>query len=471
MSKRIHSYAELDRQTLQRYDQPGPRYTSYPTAPVWTDSFGPEDWGAALERANADKDAPLSVYVHLPFCHSLCLYCGCSVHITHKMDLARSYVDLLLVEADMLAAKLPDRRAVWQHHWGGGTPTYLPPDEIARLYRGIAERFPSRDDAEVSIEVDPRVTTFEQLAVLRELGFNRISFGVQDFDPKVQEAVHRVQSVESTYALLEEARRLGFTSSNIDLIYGLPHQHPESFAETLDLIIDWQIDRVACYSFAFVPWLKKQQNALPAEFLPDRDTKFDLFVLALEKFGAADYEAIGLDHFARKDDGLAQATRDGTLHRNFMGYTTRYSSERQPEDMLALGVTSIGDMGGAFAQNVKLQREWRDMVGNGTLPVERGHVRTQEDEERRRIILDLMCHFRLDFADYEQPGEAPFAERFAGALEQLRPIADDGFCKLDDAGITVTDAGRIFLRNICMPFDAYLEEQRARKKPMFSRTV
>ncbi|PIE23197.1 MAG: oxygen-independent coproporphyrinogen III oxidase [Planctomycetota bacterium] len=467
----MKSYADIDRAALQRYDQPGPRYTSYPTAPVWTDSFGSKDWSQALHRADADHEAPLSCYVHLPFCHSLCLYCGCSVHITKQMPLVRSYVDLLLVEAELLAEQMPERRSVWQHHWGGGTPTYLPPDEIRRLYLGIQEIFPSREDAEVSIEVDPRVTTFEQLATLRELGFNRISFGVQDFDPKVQETVHRVQSSEMTYALLSEARRLGFTSSNVDLIYGLPFQHPESFAKTLDTIIEWDIDRVACYSFAYVPWLKTQQKALPTEHLPSPETKFDLFALALEKFGAAGYEAIGLDHFAKRDDSLAVATRSGTLHRNFMGYTTRFASERQPEDMLALGVTSIGDMGGAFAQNVKSQRKWREMVSSGTLPVERGHWRSPDDEERRRIILDLMCQFRLRFADYEGPELPPFQERFTEALQELRPMAEGGLITITDKEIQVSEPGRIFLRNICMPFDAYLAKQRANKKPMFSRTV
>ncbi len=471
MNPRENRYQDIDREMLLRYDQPGPRYTSYPTAPVWTTDFGPSDWKDSLSRANQDASAPLSLYVHIPFCHSLCLYCGCNVHVTHKMEVARSYVDLVLKETQLLADAMPDRRTVWQHHWGGGTPTYLPPEELERLFKGINAHFPIRDDAEVSIEVDPRTTSKEQLQTLRGLGFNRISLGVQDFDPKVQETVHRVQSKEMTYELLEEARRLGFYSTNADLIYGLPFQSPETFQDTLDTIIDWKVDRVACYSFAFVPWLKKQQNALPQDNLPDRDTKFDLFALALERFGSADYEALGLDHFARKEDSLAVAARSGTMHRNFMGYTTRYGSDRQPEDMLALGVTSIGDMGGAFGQNVKLQREWREMVERGEFPIERGHRRTYDDRERRRIILDLMCNFRLSFADYEGEGKVPFTVRYEEALKELEPIDAHGVVEIDEEGIRVSEQRRIFLRNICMPFDAYLKKQRAEKKPMFSRTV
>jgi len=465
------SYQRIDTSMLMRYDRPGPRYTSYPTAPVWADDFPESEWTSAMQRANAKPGAPLSLYVHIPYCRSMCLYCGCSVIVTKNLDKARSYVDIVLDEADLLAAQLPDRRTLHQHHWGGGTPTYLPPEELRRLFLGISERFDHAEDAEISIEVDPSVTTLEQLQVLREVGFNRLSMGIQDFTPEVQETVHRIQSVEQTRTLIQEGRRLGFESVNVDLIYGLPHQKLETFANTLDTVIDWKVDRVACYSFAFVPWLKKHQRALPEDALPDRQTKYELFALALQKFGAAEYVAIGLDHFARSDDTLAHAVEDGRLHRNFMGYTTRMKEGRDGEDMLALGVTSIGDVAGTFGQNKKDRRSWQDAIESGHLPVDRGHTRTKDDNERRRIILDLMCQFGLDFTDYESEGQPPFVERYKDAIAELEELVDDGICEVDDEGIRVTEQGRIFLRNICMPFDAYLAAQRKSGKPMFSRTV
>ena len=465
------SYQGIDTSMLMRYDQKGPRYTSYPTAPVWADNFDESEWIAAMQRANGKPDAPLSLYVHIPYCKSMCLYCGCSVIITKNLDKARSYVDIVLDEADLLAAQLPDRRTLHQHHWGGGTPTYLPPEELRRLFLGISERFEHAPDAEISIEVDPSVTTVEQLEVLREVGFNRLSMGIQDFTPEVQETVHRIQSVEETENLIREGRRLGFTSLNVDLIYGLPHQQLDTFAKTLDTVIDWKVDRVACYSFAYVPWLKKHQRALDEGTLPSREMKYELFALALQKFGAADYVAIGLDHFARAEDSLATAVANDRLHRNFMGYTTRMEGGRDGEDMLALGATSIGDIAGTFGQNKKDRRSWQESIESGRLPVDRGHTRTDDDNERRRIILDLMCHFGLDFADYEIEGEPPFTERFKDALAEVAKLVDDGICAIDDTGIRVSEKGRIFLRNLCMPFDAYLAAQRKSGKPMFSRTV
>ncbi|MFQ5506974.1 MAG: oxygen-independent coproporphyrinogen III oxidase, partial [Planctomycetota bacterium] len=361
----MSGYAGIDTALLMRHDRPGPRYTSYPTAPVWTEAFGEKEWAQAMARANEKSDEPFSLYVHIPYCRSMCLYCGCSVIITRNLDKARSYVDLVIEEARRLARELPDRRRIQQHHWGGGTPTYLPPDELAKLYRGIAELFPPDPEAEIGIEVDPSVTTLTQLGVLRELGFNRISMGIQDFTPEVQEAVHRIQGVEATEDLIREARRLGFESVNVDLICGLPHQEPESFGRTIDQVIEWRIDRVACYSFAYVPWLKKHQKALPEASLPDRERKFQLFTTALAKFGSAGYVAIGLDHFARPEDSLAVAAGAGRLHRNFMGYTTRMGQGRQAEDMLPLGVTSIGEVQGSFGHNLKERRDWQRRVEEG----------------------------------------------------------------------------------------------------------
>ena len=456
---------------LERYDKPGPRYTSYPTAPVWSDEFGEEDWRAALTRADASKDEPFSLYVHLPFCESMCFYCACNVIITQRREKARAYVDRLLLEVQRVAESLPNRRRVGQHHWGGGTPTYLPPEEIERLFRGIEAHFPLTEGAEVSIEVDPRVTSFAQLAVLRGLGFNRISMGIQDFDPRVQEAIHRVQSEETTHALIEEARRLGFESVNVDLVYGLPFQRPESFARTIGTIMDWKVDRVACYGFAHVPWVKKHQKALPTEALPSPAQRLRLLTLSLERFESAGYRHIGFDHFARPSDSLAIAADEGRLHRNFMGYTTRMGEGRAGEDMLMFGMTSIGEVAGAFGQNHKDLKTWTQAIDEGRLPIHRGMRRSADDEERRRIILDMMCNYEVRFADYEREGREPFAQRYAGALEELRTMQADGLVHVREDRIEVPPLGRLFLRNLSMPFDAYLEGQQKTKGPMFSRTI
>lgn len=467
----MSSYAGTARELLLRYDEPGPRYTSYPTAPTWTDAFGPQDWRHALERANRNAAAPLSLYVHLPYCHSLCLFCGCSVLVTRDPAKARSYVDVVLEEARLLAEALPDRRGVGQHHWGGGTPTFLPPAELVRLYRGISRLFPPLADAEVSVEVDPRTTTLEQLEVLREIGFNRLSMGIQDFTPRVQETIHRIQSSEQTEELFQGARRLGFASINVDLVYGLPFQEVETFGKTLDTVIAWGADRFACYSYAHVPWMKKHQQAIPEDALPDRNAKFALLELALQRFEAAGYEAIGFDHFAKSTDTLARAAREQRLHRNFQGYTTRMAGGRAAEDMIALGITAIGEVAGAFGQNHKIRKDWESRIRGGGLATARGYRRNAEDEERRRIILDLMCSYGVDFADHEDDARPPFAVRYRDAIERLRPMQDDGLVRIGPEDLRVTETGRLFLRNICMPFDAYLQTQRDQQKPVFSRTV
>ena len=358
-----------------------------------------------------------------------------------------------------------------QHHWGGGTPTFLKPHQLERLYMGLQDIFPSTDTAEVSIEVDPRVTDDEQLETLRRIGFNRISMGVQDFDQEVQECIHRVQSKELTKHIIDKSRELGFESINVDLVYGLPKQTLAGFGDTLDTIIDWGADRVACYSFAYVPWLKKHMKVLPEDRIPDSSAKFALFRLALEKFGAANYESIGMDHFAIATDPLSKAAREGRMHRNFMGYTTRMGHGRDPEDMLNLGITAIGEIAGRFGQSVKDVRDWEAAIDAGRYPIEKGWRRSADDEERRRIILDLMCRFRLDYADYPVVDGEPFEIRYAKSLEPLHAMEADGLLQFDDKGLSVLDKGRIFLRNIAMPFDAYLEGQRRGDKPMFSRTV
>jgi oxygen-independent coproporphyrinogen-3 oxidase len=456
----------IDRELLERYDRPGPRYTSYPTAPVWSDAFGPDDYRQRLAAAGARGDEPLSLYVHVPYCESMCWYCACSVVITQDRDKARSYVDTVLQEADLVAKHLgeTDRRVV-QHHWGGGTPTFLPPEQCRRLFEGLCERFPLQDGAEVSIEVDPRVTTRAHLEALAAVGFHRISMGVQDFDPKVQEAIHRVQSFETTRLLVEQARELGFDSVNLDLVYGLPYQNPDGFAATLEQVARLRPDRIACYSYAHVPWLKKHQQLMPEDAMPTGAEKQALFRQALEALVDDGMEAIGMDHFARTTDELCVAAHAGKLHRNFMGYTTRPA-----EDMLSFGVTSIGEVDGAFTQNLKEVKAWREAIERGELPTQRGHRRSDDDERRRRIILDLMCRFALDYDDHG--GRDAFRSTYADALERLQPMADDGLLTIDDAGLHVADTGKLLIRNLAMAFDAYLPGQQAGGDgPKFSRTV
>jgi oxygen-independent coproporphyrinogen III oxidase len=455
----------IDRELLQRYDRPGPRYTSYPTAPVWKDTFGPSDYAERLAAAGARADAPLSLYMHLPYCQSMCWYCACSVVITQDEQKGRDYVDDVLAEADLVARHLGEtRREVVQHHWGGGTPTFLPPDECRRLYEGLRARFPTAGGAEVSIEVDPRVTTRAHLEALSAVGFNRISMGVQDFDPTVQEAIHRVQSFETTRALVEQAREFGFTSVNLDLVYGLPRQTEAGFARTLERVAELRPDRVACYSYAHVPWLKAHQRVIPEHTLPSAPEKQALFLLALDAFASAGMEAIGMDHFARAADDLAVAARDGRLHRNFMGYTTRPADE-----MLSFGVTAIGEIDGAFTQNHKEVAHWRAAIHSGELPTQRGLRRSEDDERRRRVILDLMCRFRLDFADHG--GSDAFRGNYATELARLAPMAADGLVSIDDDGLRVTDDGRLLIRNLAMAFDAHLRREGEEGGPRFSRTV
>ena len=320
------------RELLAKYDRPGPRYTSYPTAPAWCDDFGPVDYAERL-RESGKSSTPMSLYVHIPYCESMCYFCGCSTVITQRHDKEAPYVDAVLREARLVRETMGNSRTVAQHHWGGGTPTFLSPEHLAKLYRGIDELFPTAADAEVSIEVDPRITTHEQLAMLADLGFNRVSMGVQDFNPEVQKAIHRVQSFEKTESLVQSARALGFRSVNLDLIYGLPHQTEASFAATLEQFHELNADRIACYGYAHVPWLKKHQRVIPESALPTGADKLALYLVALESFLERGYVAIGMDHFARPDDELAIAAESGTLHRNFMGYSTHPA-----DDMVSFGM-------------------------------------------------------------------------------------------------------------------------------------
>jgi oxygen-independent coproporphyrinogen-3 oxidase len=456
-------------QLLEHYDRPGPRYTSYPTAVEFHDGFGELEYRERLAAADAHADEPLSLYAHLPFCEARCLYCGCNIVVTRQRGVAADYLENLLLELDLLAGALPHRRLLSQLHWGGGTPTYYPAADLERLFHAIAERFRFTPDAEVGIEVDPRVTSPEQLRLLRRLGFNRVSMGIQDFDPRVQEAVHRVQSFEMTAELIRVARTEGFRSVNVDLIYGLPYQTLDGFQHTLDQVAALRPERVAVYSFAFVPWIKPHMSHISAEALPAPAVKLALLARAIDAFTRDGYRTIGMDHFALPGDDLARALDDGSLHRNFMGYTVQSAS-----DLVALGISGIGDVRGAFAQNTKKLPEYAAALADRRFPIARGYALDGDDMLRRHVITRLMCDARLDLRDVERRFGVSFAETFATELEELAsqgPWRTDGLLTLTPDAIELTPLGRMFVRNVCMVFDRHLRQKAASERPVFSRTV
>lgn len=454
---------------LRRYDRPGPRYTSYPTAVEFHEAFGPEDHAARLEEASRRADAPLSMYVHLPFCEERCLYCGCNVVITRHRQVARRYLDALKREIDLVAARLGGRRGLSQLHLGGGTPTYYTPAELQELTSAIFERFTVLPDAELAVEIDPRVTTLAHLEGLARAGFNRLSLGVQDFDPVVQKAVNREQGVEPTREMVEAARRLGYTSVNVDLIYGLPYQSVEGFRATLDHVVAMRPDRLAVYSFAYVPWMRAHMKHLPQESMPGPALKLELLAESIDAFTAAGYRQIGMDHFALPGDELGRAAENGTLHRNFMGYTVQAAS-----DVVALGVSGISDVSGAFAQNAKKLTDYYARLDEGRLPVERGYALDEDDEVRREVIGSLMCRLRVDVGSVESRFGIDFGEYFAPELARLGgedSPSTDGLVDVRPGAIEVTPRGRWFVRNVCMVFDRYLTARTAAATPVFSRTV
>ncbi|MBI5070084.1 MAG: oxygen-independent coproporphyrinogen III oxidase [Deltaproteobacteria bacterium] len=452
-------------QLIQKYDRPGPRYTSYPTAPEWSEAFGPEQYHSHLARADADP-GPLSAYVHLPFCREMCRFCGCNVIATHDTTRADAYLDLLEKEIAMVAERLPRRRAISQLHWGGGTPTFLDEKQLARCHAAVARHFGFAPDAEKAIEIDPAITRKSQIDVLADLGFNRISMGVQDFEPRVQETVGRIQGEKETRELVEHARARGFHGVNLDLIYGLPFQTPESWAHTLDRIIAIRPDRMAVFGYAHVPWAKPHQRLLPVDKLPDTALRVQLFLMAAEAFGKAGYRQIGLDHFALESDELARAQDGGYLYRNFQGYTVRPA-----DDTVAFGMSSISDIGGAYAQNAHKLKDWGDHVAAGRLPVERGTAMTADDILRRFAINRVMCLFRLDLGEIEQKFGAAARQALSPSLIQLRELQDDGLVTFDGDVLRVTPLGQLLVRNVAMLFDAYLPKHAKDKQQTFSRTV
>jgi oxygen-independent coproporphyrinogen-3 oxidase len=449
---------------LERYNVPGPRYTSYPTAPEWVDSFGADDFERAFIESNARKPAPpLSIYVHLPFCESLCLFCGCNVVINKNHEVLHPYLQKLRWEIDAVAQRLDHSRPVVQLHWGGGTPTYLSASQMEDLFNHIRQRFPFAPGAEIGIEVDPRTTKKTQVKMLRRLGFNRISMGIQDFDPVVQKTVHRIQPYEMTKAVFDLCRAEGFESINIDLIYGLPRQTPEIFVDSVEKVIGLGPDRVAMFSYAHVPWMKKQQGSF-ARHIPQGMDKFHIFRAGIERFTRAGYLYVGMDHFARPDDELCVAQRERTLHRNFQGYTTKAGA-----DLFGFGVSSISGLDRAYAQNFRVLQDYYAAIEQNHIPTMRGIRLTEDDILRRAVISRILCHCVLHKKEIEQEFHLRFDEYFAEELTRLKTLADDGLVVLRPESISVTALGRIFIRNVGMVFDTYL--RKPKDKPVFSKTL
>ncbi len=446
--------AGLTAELVRRYDVPAPRYTSYPTHPTWSEDFGPDDLGRALDAASRDA-GPLSLYVHLPFCERMCSFCGCNVVIAKDRSRADAYLDDVARELDLVRARLGARSTLAQIHWGGGTPTFLVERQLERLWREITERFTVAPAAEVALEVNPATTRDEQLTLVRSLGFNRVSMGVQDVEPAVQEAIGRPQGLEQTRALIEHARRLGFTGVNLDLIYGLPRQTLASWSRTVETILGLAPDRLAVYSFAFVPEARPHQRALAGHERLEGDAKLALFRQAYESLTAVGYRAIGMDHFALPTDELARAQDDRRLGRNFQGYTVTAA-----RDTVAVGVTAISDVGGAYAQNVRPLGRHRTAVTAGRFATERGCWLTDDDRRRRAAITQLLCNFWLDL------GADGYFEAERG---ELRALERDGLLVLGERDVELTPLGRFFVRNVATVFDAHL--RRAEGGRAFSRAV
>ena len=454
---------------LRRYDRPGPRYTSYPTAPQFHAGFGEAQLREVAEASNGDPiPRRLSLYVHVPFCESPCFYCGCNRIITR--DKARGEAYLARLEREIaLAARMFDRdREVIQLHFGGGTPNFLTPEQLREIVDTLRRQFCFSDapDRDISIELDPRFVNAEDIGALAAIGFNRASFGVQDFDPAVQKAVNRIQSVEQTRAVVDACRANGFRSVNVDLIYGLPNQTTDGFARTLDTVADMRPDRVAVYGYAHMPHLFKPQKQLDADLLPTAETRLALLQLAIEKLTAAGYQYIGMDHFALPDDELSLAQARGGLHRNFMGYTTHADS-----DLLGLGVSAISHIGDSFSQNPRDLPSWQIALDEGRLPVFRGMRMDEDDRLRADLIQSLMCQGEIPVAALERRYDIHFAEYFADALERLAPLAEDGLVRREPHRLVVTPRGRLLLRNIAMCFDRYLDQPVAASAPRFSRAI
>ncbi|MBI4042337.1 MAG: oxygen-independent coproporphyrinogen III oxidase [Deltaproteobacteria bacterium] len=450
----------IDPALISKYNTQGPRYTSYPTVPQWTAPFSSDYLQSSLSKVG--QDLPLSLYVHIPFCEQLCLFCGCHTIITRSIETSWKYLKLLEIEFRLLAENFWKKPLIGQLHWGGGTPNFLSSEQIRYLFGQISDHFSFAADAEISIECDPNVLAAEQLETLSELGFNRISFGLQDLDPTVQKTINRIQTYEKTAEAVDHSRTLGFRGINIDLIYGLPYQTVESFRTTLELVSELSPDRIALYSFAYLPSIKVHQKAIPEEKIPKGGEKLAIFLEALTHFSSCGMEYIGLDHFAKREDELSIARRNGKLWRNFMGYTVNKTGA-----LFGTGVSGITMTDDNYAQNSVDRKSYESALLQGILPIYRGIALNDDDKLRRDVIQSLMCFGKVDLGRVGFPYGIESSSYFSKEMEALDPLAKDGLIRIDGTQIDVTDIGRLFVRNIAMLFDRYLE----REAKSFSSTI
>jgi len=459
-------FGEIDIELLKRFNQPGPRYTSYPTAPMFSGGFTEKDFVGEIVETNRDANSnAVSLYFHFPFCAKLCYFCGCNMLVTSDRSAISKYNEYLKREIEMLAPLVSANRRVEQLHFGGGTPSYLTPDEILDVGGFIKSKFRFAEDLEASVEIDPRGLTREHLEAFREIGFNRTSFGVQDFNSKVQEAINRVQSEEITRQTVLWARELGYKSVNIDLIYGLPHQTLPEFAESVEKVIDISPDRIAVFNYAHVPWLKKHQNIIQTENLPSPDERLQILRMTIEKLVRAGYEYIGLDHFAKPSDELAVAQKNNTLYRNFQGYSTRAGA-----DVYAFGVSAISQFQNIYAQNQKNLNDYYAQIDSGLAATAVGYRMTADDHVRKETIMQLMCHLEIDKRDIERRFGIDFEEYFSADIPKLDIFIAENLLENNADKIKIIGAGKLIIRNVAMCFDAYLEKM-MREKPVFSKTV
>ncbi len=462
----MSNFKEIDIDVLKKFNQPGPRYTSYPTAPLFSPEFTAEDFRNEIIDTNSDSNnSDLSLYFHFPFCESLCYFCGCNMMVSRDRRLIREYNEYLKKDIDLITPFISKNRKVSQMHFGGGTPSYLFPEEIRDIGNFIKSRFNFSEDTEASVEIDPRGLTFEHMQAFSEIGFNRTSLGVQDFNLRVQEAINRVQSEEITRQTVTWARELGFKSVNLDLIYGLPFQTLNSFAETVEKIIDISPNRIAVFNYAHVPWLKKHQNVIPSEALPSPDERLNIFKMTIEKLMSAGYEYIGLDHFAKPDDELAIAQKNNTLYRNFQGYSTKAGC-----DVYAFGLSAISQFQNIYAQNLKNLKDYYKRIESREAATNVGYRMTFDDHIRKETIMQLMCHLEIDKRDIEAKFGIDFEDYFAEDTKKLDVFLRDGLLENNAHKIKIVGSGILIIRNVAMCFDAYLDKM-MKEKPVFSKTV
>ncbi|MGC8869318.1 MAG: oxygen-independent coproporphyrinogen III oxidase [Sulfurihydrogenibium sp.] len=448
---------------IKKYDKPAPRYTSYPPATEFTNEIDKKEYVKKIIQSN-ERKTPLSLYFHIPFCENACHFCACNVIITKRKDVTKPYLQHIYREMDLYKTLIDtENRKVVQLHWGGGTPNYLSDEETVELFNEIKNRFIIDEKAEVSIEIDPRHVDKERVFLLRKIGFNRVSFGIQDFNPKVQEAVNRIQPEDMIFDLMNWLREAQFESVNIDLIYGLPYQTLETFSETIDKTIKLNPDRIAVFNFAYVPWLKRLQRMIDEKTLPPPEEKLRILQMTIEKLTKAGYIFIGMDHFAKPNDELAIAQRERTLHRNFQGYTTKAEAE-----LFGFGATSISMLYDGYVQNYKVLRDYYETIDSGNLPIERGVYLNQDDIIRRDVIMRLMCHFRVVKSEIEEKYNINFDTYFDYELKQLEDMEKDGLLTLYPDRIDVTPIGRLLIRNIASTFDVYLRNKKERR---FSKAI